>query len=687
MNWVRKIRNVIMIFLLACLVLSAGCSILLYKKNELLYSSVLKNMNKAITETDSYFEAYKYYKKAKQDIKLLLSESDSPEMANKILSGEVKISGFTLDGFQKLENYLKPLAEAERDVFSCAMIVVNSIENDDNKARTMLYMVESLADAKRIIEAVQIIKKIDKKIPKDRTLRYVAAVATELELYTQAIQAVKVMDDTYNKSNALADIAIVLGEKPGGIEEAREILDQAFEMAKTNENIFYRLFSSAYIASKYAEIGQDKVAIKILAKVFKEARTLKYNDKSKYNAKDVLSFISLQYVKIKQFSQALEVVNGIKNSESTKDHTLAMIVEKIADEAQLQRALKLINTIKTTEYKARCIIYIASKYLKDGQNDKALQLLVQALEITKEPLDIANIAIKLADINKLTQALNVAEETNDSRALGYIALKYANIAQYNQAIKIVMMIKDSEKKANLLVNIASIYVEDRQYEKAHEILAQAFEVSNEDLIDSSEDGILQEIAINLATAGYISEAVEKVKCINDQFTKVKTLTQIVDSIKLLDQAENKNRILSRAHEIIKAIQNPHEKMLALTLIREKYTEASQEEKVTALLSQMIEYVMSIDLVSAKALFLVDIAIEFDEASHELTEKDKKNLQKIVQQVYPINLFWDEQLMGNRGVTCDLPKNCHTHSQISGHKIWGNFWSFAKLKWSFGEELA
>ncbi len=39
------------------------------------------------------------------------------------------------------------------------------------------------------------------------------------------------------------------------------------------------------------------------------------------------------------------------------------------------------------------------------------------------------------------------------------------------------------------------------------------------------------------------------------------------------------------------------------------------------------------------------------------------------------------------VKCDLPQYGHIFCRIIGRTIWGCFWSFAKLKWSFGEELA
>jgi len=37
--------------------------------------------------------------------------------------------------------------------------------------------------------------------------------------------------------------------------------------------------------------------------------------------------------------------------------------------------------------------------------------------------------------------------------------------------------------------------------------------------------------------------------------------------------------------------------------------------------------------------------------------------------------------------CDLPQYGHIFCRIIGRTIWGCFWSFAKLKWSFGEETA
>ncbi len=46
---------------------------------------------------------------------------------------------------------------------------------------------------------------------------------------------------------------------------------------------------------------------------------------------------------------------------------------------------------------------------------------------------------------------------------------------------------------------------------------------------------------------------------------------------------------------------------------------------------------------------------------------------------------DDPYMGHWEYKCDLPKYHHIFYRNIGRTIWGCFLSFAKLKWSFGEE--
>jgi tetratricopeptide (TPR) repeat protein len=188
----------------------------------------------------------------------------SSNVAVSLLSGQTTISGFTLNEFQDLESSLKPFAEAEQEILSCALLVANTIKEADAKALLLGIIAGGYAKAGQKEKAGQILTQaletantIKNRFPKDRALAGIADAYAEGGQFTQALETantIKYFKET--KARVLAGIASGYA-KAGQKEKADQILTQALKTANTCVFEGPKARALAEIASAYAEAGQQ----------------------------------------------------------------------------------------------------------------------------------------------------------------------------------------------------------------------------------------------------------------------------------------------------------------------------------------------------------------------------------------------------------------------------------------------
>ena len=398
-------KYLVTIFGLVWLYILSGCSFDSNEKANELYVNASQHLQSMSEESESYTRAFESYKEAQIRIEQIMSKYSSSSIAVKLISGETKISGFTLSEYRKLEESLKPLAEAEQDPLSCALLFTRSFSS---RKWILTYIAGKYAEAGQDEKAI--------------------------ELLSQPLEMAKTIDDRKRKADALADIAskyAVAGQN----EKALELLSQALEIAKALDRD-RKPSALSEIAVKFAETGQNEKAIELLSQALEEAMTI---DDGMLKA-IVFADIAGAYTEVGQNEKALELLPKALEMIKIDGSTiyLAYVAGLYAEAGQFGQALKIANTIEDKDGKARAFTGIAGAYAEVGQNEKALELLPKALELAKaSEIDslkddaLVSVAARYAEVGQFGQALEIAkaieDETFQARAFIYIAGNYAGV--------------------------------------------------------------------------------------------------------------------------------------------------------------------------------------------------------------------------------------------------------------------
>jgi tetratricopeptide (TPR) repeat protein len=229
-----------------------GCAGDPNEKANKLYTEASQSLQISKTEKGSYSDMFNLYKNAKSQIEQILSKYPSSNIAVELSSGNVKISGLTLNQFRKREGSLKALAEAEQLPFSCALLVAKTIEDAFFKASALAVIADRSAKAGQFNQALEIAKTIEDASFKASALAVIADWSAEAGQFNQALEIAKTIERASYKARALADIAGKYAEA-GQKDQVDLLLSQALQIAKTIEDASFKAIALADIAGKYAE--------------------------------------------------------------------------------------------------------------------------------------------------------------------------------------------------------------------------------------------------------------------------------------------------------------------------------------------------------------------------------------------------------------------------------------------------
>jgi len=144
------------------------------EKANVLYIEDSQLMESVKTEIGSYSKAFESYQGVQKKLERILSKYASSSIAVNLMSGQTKISGFTLSEFRKLKSSLKALAEAEQNPFLCALIVAKKIKDARSKALVLAEIAGKYAEAGQFTQALQTVKTIGNAALKARALAVIA---------------------------------------------------------------------------------------------------------------------------------------------------------------------------------------------------------------------------------------------------------------------------------------------------------------------------------------------------------------------------------------------------------------------------------------------------------------------------------------------------------------------------------
>lgn len=194
-------------------------------------------------------------------------------------SGDMLIAGLTLEQFQKLEESLKELSEAEQSPLACALLLAKTLEEPGAKC----YPLREIAGV------------------------YAQTGQSELALtlLSQALEGAKAFEHAFAQSNAMTNIAAVYAGI-GHAGQASQILSEALDAARMIEDASTRQSALAAIAKQSADAGDFDQALKVL-QIIQDGERSKHAD----NITSVMKDLAVKAAKAGEMELAANLLSQL----------------------------------------------------------------------------------------------------------------------------------------------------------------------------------------------------------------------------------------------------------------------------------------------------------------------------------------------------------------------------------------
>lgn len=388
----------------------------------------------------------------------------------------------------------------------------------------------------------------------------------------------------------VADRTIV-SEDSSHRDRALKLFDQAVEIALSQRGALSRYETLLDIAQKMAKAGEKMRALSIL----------KLAEAEVPNDPIALSEIALQIAKLDREQQAAALFNKaviLQYKYTGKDiyerysheKILVEIVKKMAEARQFEAALAVTNKLSDRLRRAEAFNEIATKLITLGKLEQAQSPLSEALKIAQHIREeeapyftlgngscsidqfevLSNIAKNLSLIGQLERALATANKLYPCISVGGQDLHQYRLWAFSgilESLKDSTQIKEVWKSAQKISPEASldrgyvwdviasklveVHEADLAYNIAQKIATIEFEEGerSDDRL-SSQDEIIQILAVKLAKAGKIEEAQRLVTTIRPSGVELEvqavTLIEMADALDFKAQAISVKALRSQA---------------------------------------------------------------------------------------------------------------------------------------------
>ncbi len=226
----------------------------------------------------------------------------------------------------------------------------------------------------------------------------------------------------------------------GQKDKASTVLEQALTLANRIPEPSTKDEALGQIASSYARIDQFDQAMAI-ANRFQDAAT----------KAGVLNSIALTYLS-QQSEKALQVVKLIEPLDpNTANQTLTSMASEYARTKQFDQALQVVELIKDNSLANLARVAIATEYANAGKLEQAVQV-ADTIQTKMQP-----------------DSTNPVETNLKNRTLASLALVYVQAERFPQALQIAQTIKPIAGKDQILIAIAKQQAKVRQYSNAIQV--------------------------------------------------------------------------------------------------------------------------------------------------------------------------------------------------------------------------
>lgn len=448
-------------------------------------------------EKTSYSDAYELYAESLAKLENIISKHSYSKIAVDLIQGNAKLGSYTMEELKNLLNEIEERADAEQDILECAIYVARSIEEDEARANALDNIFEYLFDHKRYEEATDIINEMIKLTTTDHDMQYLLK-SKSLILTVQNVEKY-IQSEKYEKALSISK------EKDKTLTE---------------------------ISEKYLESKQYEKALEFAHRIQTPGRKA-----------DALAKIAIGYAKGGQKDRALQLASTIQDIDiRANNKALAVIAEEYAYTNKIEKGLEVANTIKGTQAREKAMAEIAVYLAKDGQDNKAMQILSQLWESSKaewrydfEKASLAKsrseIAVKYSQAGYKQKAFEIIEEAlivantieddwEKHDLLSTLTLAIAQTGEYDKFIDIANEIGYYNHRARIIAKAAIIFAELGKKDKATELLCQSLRIAKSTEDPNSKNEMLLDIA-----AMHTKISGEKNKCFENLLHEIVMGTQ------------------------------------------------------------------------------------------------------------------------------------------------------------------
>jgi tetratricopeptide (TPR) repeat protein len=321
----------------------------------------------------------------------------------------------------------------------------------------------------------------------------------------------------------------------GYINQALEMLEQLVRIDEQRlaDN---RRRLLAGIASVFAGIGNTERALQLMDRAFEHAKTID----EEIGRSVALEEIVKRYALLGQIEHAIRVADTMEKGPF-KDSALIAIAKKYAESGQFDRALAINNQIETTNFKPDLLVFVAKQYLDREEKEKAIALLRKAFGASKrvtasnlQQFARSVIALLLAKAGQYDQAIRIVKATDAQapklRLFTQLALVFAQAGKnetaeklLSEAYQLTSFSSGTYFQARDIVEVANAYAAIGKSARARLLLAVAVGVLDAIKDPTNKGRIFSDIAVIYLILGDDNSAFRMVERIEAE-SNIKLLT-------------------------------------------------------------------------------------------------------------------------------------------------------------------
>jgi lipopolysaccharide biosynthesis regulator YciM len=323
--------------------------------------------------------------------------------------------------------------------------------------------------------------------------------------FDQARRIAEQISDGGIKLQAMTEVALAY-KSVGQSEQAISLLSQAYQLAKPQPGNQ----SSAAWVGYFAQAG-----------AYDRASQISNRFKDEYSRLSTRLQIAQAYLQAGQLNQAFERAQTVPEGKlqpfgdipDPKVEVIQGIVQRSLKTGQFELAIRAARSLNNPRIKVRALRTIAQTYAKQGQTNRALAVLTQAVEVAKNTRSVVVVLDRMTSYSESNAGLlvNLAEDyarfkqTELAIATLNAASQSAQNFDYRQNSYASGSLSAMPLKVKALTQVARAYTQLGQMQPAIALLDQAAKVA-QTVDDSAKVEVLTDVAIGYGKAGKVDAA-------------------------------------------------------------------------------------------------------------------------------------------------------------------------------------